>query len=196
MTPPPSPPPRRRNIERRSHEFLTETQIERMIQAIKKSSGRHKERDCLIILLMYRHGLRLSELCTLKWSQLNLEERLFHVQRAKRGKPSTHFLSPKEVRELERQRKRFAGYEHVFISERLSPLAPATVRKMVTLAGLEAGLGPAIHPHMLRHSTGYKLANDGTDTRTIQDYLGHRNIQHTVRYTEISPERFRNLFRD
>lgn len=194
MMPQNPPPPRQRNIERRTHEFLTEDQVERMIQAVKKSTGRHKERDALIILLMYRHGLRISELCGLKWSQLNLEERLFHVQRAKRGKPSTHPLSAKEVRALEQQRKRAAGFEHVFISERLAPLKPATVRKMIALAGLEAGLGPAIHPHMLRHGTGYKLANDSVDLLIIKDFMGHRNVNHTLIYTQLAPGRFKGLF--
>jgi integrase len=58
------------------------------------------------------------------------------------------------------------------------------------------GFDPGRHPHMLRHSCGYKLANDGVDTRTIQAYLGHKSIQHTVRYTELAPTRFRHLFRD
>jgi type 1 fimbriae regulatory protein FimB/type 1 fimbriae regulatory protein FimE len=190
------PPPRRRNLERRTHEFLTEDEVERLLAAVKKSTGRHKERDALMITLMYRHGLRVSELCSLKWTQFNLEERLFYVQRAKRGKPSTHPLSAKEVRALEQQRKRAAGFEHVFISERLAPLTPATVRKMIAVLGREAGLGPAVHPHMLRHATGYKLANDGRDLRTIQDFMGHRNINHTVRYTELAADRFKGLFKD
>ena len=59
-----------------------------------------------------------------------------------------------------------------------------------------AALSFPIHPHMLRHSAGYKLANDGHDTRSIQQYLGHRNITHTVRYNELSPERFKRLWRD
>lgn len=196
MIPKNTPPPRRRNIERRTHEFLTEDQVERMIQAVKKSTGRHKERDSLIILLMYQHGLRISELCALKWAQFNLEEGLFHVQRLKRGKPATHYLTKKAVRGLKQQYTRTNSYEHVFISERLAPLTPSTVRKMIALAGLEAGLGAAIHPHMLRHGTGYKLANDGRDLRTIQDFMGHRNVNHTVRYTELAPERFKGLFSD
>lgn len=196
MMPQNPPPPRRRNIERRTHEFLTEDQVERMIQAVKKSTGRHKERDSLMILLMYQHGLRVSELCGLKWGQFNLDEKMFHVQRLKRGKPATHYLTPKAARALKQQHTRTGSYEHVFISERLAPLTPATVRKMVALAGLEAGLGPAIHPHMLRHGTGYKLANDGRDLRTIQDFMGHRNVNHTVRYTELAPERFKGLFSD
>ena len=67
---------------------------------------------------------------------------------------------------------------------------------MLTRAGENAGIGFPVHPHMLRHSTGYKLANDGQDTRAIQHYMGHKNIQHTVRYTELSPERFKDFWKD
>jgi site-specific recombinase XerD len=84
----------------------------------------------------------------------------------------------------------------VFTSERGSPFTTAGWRKMVARLGVAAKLGIKAHPHMFRHACGFQLANQGTDTRTLQAYLGHRNIQHTVRYTELSPTRFKNLWRD
>jgi site-specific recombinase XerD len=80
--------------------------------------------------------------------------------------------------------------------ERGSPFTVAGFQKLIARAGEAAGFEFQIHPHMLRHSCGYKLANDGIDTRTLQAYLGHRSIQHTVRYTELSPDRFKRFWRD
>lgn len=191
--PRPLPPRKPHNAECRTREFLTPREVDQLLEAARKCC-RHKERDSTIILMMFTHGLRVSELVSLTWSQLDLEEGLFHVRRLKRGKPATHYLTSKELRALRQMRKQTGDFTHVFISERLAPVSAAGIRRMIRLVGLEAGLGPYIHPHMLRHATGYKLANDGRDTRTIQDYLGHRNINHTVRYTEIAPERFKGLF--
>jgi site-specific recombinase XerD len=84
----------------------------------------------------------------------------------------------------------------VFTSERGTPSSKRGFQAMLERAGEAAGFDMKIHPHMLRHACGFKLANDGIDTRTIQAYLGHKSIQHTVRYTELAPERFKSLFRD
>jgi site-specific recombinase XerD len=119
------------------------------------------------------------------------------VSRAKNGSPSVHPLSGVELRAPRRLKR---GQEppspFVFMSELGSPFTTAGWRKMVARLGLAAKLGFVTHPHMLRHACGFQLANQGTDTRTLQAYLGHRNIQHTVRYTELSPTRFKNLWRD
>jgi type 1 fimbriae regulatory protein FimB/type 1 fimbriae regulatory protein FimE len=104
------------------------------------------------------------------------------------------FLSLSAVRaELKRE---YPDSPYLFVTERGGPMTPATVRKLVTRAGSLAKLPFPIHPHMLRHSAGYKLASDGQDTRAIQQYLGHKNITHTVRYTQLSPERFKNFWKD
>jgi len=85
---------------------------------------------------------------------------------------------------------------YLFVSERKAPLTTDAVRKIVGRAGRLAALPFPVHPHMLRHATGYKLANDGQDTRAIQQYLGHRNIQHTTRYTELASDRFKDFWHD
>ena len=119
-----------------------------------------------------------------------------HVRRLKDGVPSVHPLHGPEIRALRRLKRESPGSPYVLVSERAGPLSDSAVRKVVTRAGCTAGLPFPVHPHMLRHATGYKLANDGHDTRAIQHYLGHRNIQHTVRYTQLSSIRFREFWKD
>ena len=116
-----------------------------------------------------------------------------HVHRRKRGTPSVHPLSGEEMRSLRRLPQRSPW---VFVSERGSPFTTAGFAKMVARAGEAAGFPFRVHPHMLRHACGYALANQGHNTRALQAYLGHRNIQNTVRYTELAPARFKNFWRD
>ena len=159
-------------------------------------TGRHRVRDSALILIAYQHGLRVSELIELRWEQVDLECALLHVNRKKRGTPATHPLSGKELELMSELRPLCLGSRFLFVTERGGPLTAATFRKIVARAGVGAGIELPIHPHMLRHATGYYLANKGVDTRTIQAYLGHRNIMHTVRYTQLAPDRFRSLWLD
>jgi type 1 fimbriae regulatory protein FimB/type 1 fimbriae regulatory protein FimE len=150
-----------------------------------------------MILLAYRHGLRVSELITLRWDQLDLDQGFFHVRRRKRGLPSAHPLAAGEIRALRRLKSRApTDTAYVFLSERKGPLTDASVRKMIAQAGERPALGFPVHPHQLRHSCGFKLANDKQDTRAIQLFLGHRNIQHTVKYTELAAGRFQDFWQD
>ncbi len=119
-----------------------------------------------------------------------------HVNRLKNGMASTHPLRGPELRALRRLPRDYPASPYVFTTERHGPLTDSAVRKIVARAGEAAKLGVPVHPHMLRHACGYKLANDGHDTRAIQHYLGHRNIQHTVRYTELAPDRFKGFWKD
>ena len=158
--------------------------------------NRHGHRDSTMVLLTYRHGLRAAEVVDLRWSQVDFDNARLHVRRVKNGVPSVHPLKGDEMRSLRRLKKETSNTEYLFVSERGSPFAMAGFAKMVERAGVEAGFEFGVHPHMLRHACGYKLANDGHDTRSLQHYLGHRNIQHTVRYSEMSPTRFKNFWRD
>jgi type 1 fimbriae regulatory protein FimB/type 1 fimbriae regulatory protein FimE len=148
-----------------------------------------------MILIAYRHGLRAAELVDLRWSQVDLDQARLHVQRVKRGTPSVHPLQGDELRALRRLKRESPASDFVFTSERGALFSTGGFAKMVERAGATAGLGFKCHPHMLRHACGYKLANDGHDTRALQHYLGHRNIQHTTRYTELSATRFTNFWR-
>ena len=182
----PSIPPRRTsNASRRSREYLTPAEVDQLLQASAKI-GRHGARDRTLILIAYRHGLRVSELVTMRWDQVDLKAGLVHVARLKNGLASTQPLRGPELRALRELRREYPDSPYLFVTERGGPMTPATVRKIIARAGELAALPFPIHPHMLRHSAGYKLANDGHDTRAIQQYLGHRNITHTVRYTGVT----------
>jgi site-specific recombinase XerD len=172
----------------RTREYLTEAEVERLMTAARKNRWGH--RDATMILVAYRHGLRSSELVDLRWDQV------LHVRRVKQGSASTHPILGDELRALRRlQREQEPKSSFVFTSERGSPFTTAGFARMVERAGAETRLGFKAHPHMLRHACGYALANRGHDTRALQAYLGHRNIQHTVRYTELSPTRFKDFWR-
>jgi type 1 fimbriae regulatory protein FimB/type 1 fimbriae regulatory protein FimE len=119
-----------------------------------------------------------------------------HVSRIKKGTPSVHPIRGPEIRALRRLKRDYPTTPYVFVTERKGPLTNSAVAKMIARAGENAGFEFPVHPHMLRHATGYKLANDGHDTRAIQQYLGHKNIQHTVRYTELASTRFRDFWKD
>ena len=188
-------PRRQKNAELRTREHLSEGEIERLMEAARKNREGH--RDALMILMTYRHGLRASELCDLQWSQIELAPGVIHVRRVKNGNPATHPLTGKELRALRKLQREAPTSAFVFVSMRGTPFTVSGFRRMLERAAAEAGMEALkIHPHMLRHAADYQLANQGTDTRTIQAYLGHRNISNTVRYTELSARRFKGLFRD
>ena len=152
-----------------------------------------------MILLAYRHGLRAAELVDLRWDQVNLQAANLHVRRLKNGVPSTHPLTGSELRALRRlQREAPRGATpFVFVSERGAPFTTSGFAKLLERVAETAKLTTLkVHPHMLRHACGFKLANDGVDTRSLQAYLGHRSIQHTVRYSELAPDRFKKFWKD
>ena len=188
-------PKRRRNGDLRTREYLTEAEVERLMKAA--TGNRHGHRDATMILVAYRHGLRVSELVDLRWDQVDFRTATLHVRRAKQGTPSTHPIIGDELRALRRlQREQEPKSPFVFTSERGAPFTTAGFARMLERTGSEAKFGFKPHPHMLRHACGYALANRGHDTRALQAYLGHKNIQHTVRYTELSPTRFKNFWRE
>jgi len=186
---------RRPNSVYRTREYLTETEIEKLLDATK--GNRYGHRDATMILVAFRHGLRAAELVGLRWDQVDFEGGVLHVARNKRGTPSTHPVTGRELRALRRlKREAKTQSPFVFVSERGSPFSVAGFQKLVARAGIAAGFEFQLHPHMLRHSCGFRLANDGVDTRSLQAYLGHKAIQHTVRYTELAPTRFKGWWRD
>ena len=159
-------PRQKPNAEYRSREHLTEREVGRLIEAMKGNRWGH--RDGTMVLIAFRHGLRASELVDLRWDQVDLEHALLHVRRVKQGSPSTHPLTGKELRALRRiQREQDTKSPFVFTSERGTPFTKRGFQAMVERAGEAAGFDMKIHPHMLRHACGFKLANDGVDTRTI-----------------------------
>ena len=176
---------------------LVAAEVEKLIEATKGS--RNAARDRCLLLLMFRHGLRVSEACGLQLSQVDIESRVLHVERLKKGLSTTHPLRPDEIRAIKIwlvERKRLKPEEDsFFVSERRTALNRKTAWVAIRDYGEKAGLAVPAHPHMLRHACGFALADQGADTRLIQDYLGHRNIQHTVVYTATNPARFEKLWR-
>jgi type 1 fimbriae regulatory protein FimB/type 1 fimbriae regulatory protein FimE len=187
------PPHRQPNRATRTREYLTPDEVYRLVAA---ATGRHGSRDQALLTIMYRHGLRVTEAVSLRWDQVDLKAGLLHVNRLKNGVSSTHPLRGPEIRRLRQLKRDWPESPCLFVSERGGPMTSSNVRKLVSRAGKAAGLPFPTHPHMLRHACGYKLANDGHDTRALQHYLGHRNIMHTVRYTEMVPGRFKDFWRD
>jgi integrase len=185
---------RQKNAAYRTREHLAEAEVERLIEAAKANRWGH--RDATMILVAFRHGFRASELTDLRWDQIDFSAANLHVRRVKKGSAATHPILGDEMRALRRlQREQDPKSPFVFTSERGTPFTRAGFSRLVERAGESAGLGFPAHPHMLRHATGFYLANAGHDTRAIQAYLGHRNITHTVRYTELAPTRFKDFFR-
>ena len=186
-------PKRPPNSKLRTREYLTAAEVDRLMNAARKNRWGH--RDATMILVAYRHGLRASELVDLHWDQVDLASGTLHVRRLKQGVPSTHPIPGDELRALRKLKNGQAKSTFVFTSERSAPFTAAGFAKMIERAGIEAKFAFKAHPHMLRHACGYTLANKGVDTRSLQAYLGHKNIQHTVRYSELSPTRFKDFWR-
>jgi type 1 fimbriae regulatory protein FimB len=159
----------------------------------------NEARDRCLLLLMFRHGLRVSEACGIKLDQVDTESRVLHVFRLKGGLSTTQPLCGDELRAIhswlkERSRLNPAG-KTFFVSGQRMPLHRSTVNLALRKYSTTASLPLLAHPHMLRHACGFALADQGADTRLIQDYLGHRSIQHTVRYTASNPARSVKLWR-
>jgi type 1 fimbriae regulatory protein FimB/type 1 fimbriae regulatory protein FimE len=175
-------------------EHLTEDEIGKVLAALK--ANRHGHRDWLIGLLIYRHGLRVSEACDLRWDDISLTKRTIQVRRLKGSDNSTHYLERDEIAGLKRlQREQELKSAYVFVNERGQPFGRMGIGRMIERAGEAAELPFPVHAHMLRHSTGYALAGKGMDTRRLQHFLGHASITNTVRYTAMSPEPFKDIWR-
>lgn len=170
--------------------YLTPADVSALCKSAEKR-GRYGRRDALMIYMAARHGLRRTELVNLRWHQIDIKGATLQVERLKRGSPAVHPLDTHELRQLGKIRKeQGAGWEFVFISERGAPMTGDGFDKMLRRAAAAIGMD-GVHAHLLRHAAGYRLVNEGRDTRSIQGYLGHRAIRHTVAYTELDKNRFR-----
>jgi len=154
----PAASPRRRNSDLRPREYLTPAEVETLIATARKR-GRYGHRDATMILTAYRHGLRVGELVALRWDQVDFAQGLLHVARLKNGVPSVHPIGGEELRALRRLGREQPAGRHVFQTERDAPMMPAGFRKTLARIGEASELGFPVHPHMLRHACGFKLAN-------------------------------------
>ena len=173
-------------------DYLRPEEVNAVIAAAGKV-GRNGIRDQVLLRLIYRHGLRAGEARHVRWTDFDLDtSRTFHVRRLKGSADSVHTLDRDELAGLRKMRDG-ADSPFVFTSERGGPISPDMIARVVQRGGETAGIGFHVHPHMLRHSAGHMLANEGTDTRLIQAHLGHKNIQHTVRYTALAANRLASV---
>jgi site-specific recombinase XerD len=188
---------RQGNAVYRVREHLTEPEVDKLLVALKRN--RYGHRDWLIVLLIYRHGLRVSEACDLRWDDIDLSKCTIIVRRLKGSTDSSHYLERDEHKALgdlwRANAKKGIKSDYVFVNERGQPFGRMGIGRMIERAGQAAGLPFPVHVHMLRHSTGYALAARGMDTRRLQHYLGHASITNTVRYTAMSPEPFKDIWR-
>jgi type 1 fimbriae regulatory protein FimB len=177
----------------RTKDYLTETELAALLEAAK--AGRHGARNHLLVLMMYRHGLRVSEAIDLRRDEIDLDRSRLWVRRLKNGLSVEQPIPGDELRAIRRYlTMRADSLPWVFLSERGHPLTRQAVNDLLAVAAEAAGLAP-VHPHMLRHSCGFHLANRGFDLRLIQDYLGHRDPKHTAHYTRVAGVRFESLWR-
>ena len=187
------PPKRGKNADLRTREHLTVGEVEALLEAAR--GNRYGHRDATMILLAFRHGLRASEVCHLRWDQVDFPGAVLHVRRVKNGTPSTHPIQGDELRALRRLLRESPPSPFIFVSERGSPFTTAGFARMIERAAAAARLELKAHPQMLRHACGYALANKGHDTRAIQRWLGHRSITSTAVYTALAPNRFKDFWR-
>lgn len=182
---------RGKNIEYRSREYLTADEMQQLMTAAG-NRGRHRLRDRTLLLLMYRHGLRASETASLRWDAVLMDDGLIDITRVKGSKSGVHPLKLDELEALA-ELKMLASGQYLFPSERSPHITPYGIASLLKRCGELAGLPFKVHPHMLRHACGYYLANKGFDTRLIQEWLGHRDIKNTERYTALNVERFKEI---
>jgi site-specific recombinase XerD len=182
-------------IAYRAREHLTENEVVRLVKAARRN--RQGARDAALIFVMYRHGLRVSEACALDWSAVDFTAHEVYVRRVKHGKPAKHPIRGDELRALRRLHRDAGAPAHgsVFVTERGAVFTRDGVAELIARAGAAAGLGFRVHPHMLRHACGFALAKAGHDTRRLQDYLGHKSINSTVRYTELDSSKFDDFWK-
>ena len=178
------------NKEMRPREYLTKPEIARLIKAAK--NNRHGLRDSTMILVGYTHGLRVSELISLQWSDISFEDATLHIRRAKGGVTGSHPLRGDEKRAL-RALQRQAKGTWVFETERGGPFTTAGFASLIERASEQAKIGFKVHPHMLRHSAGYAAINADVGVRDLQDFLGHKSINSTTRYAALASGRFRSI---
>ncbi len=188
------PPKKPKNEEQRTREFLSLKEIEAIRKQARKNPL-HGLRNDTLILMMFKHALRVSEAIDLQWEQVDFTQGKLYVNRLKNGRSTTHPIQGDATRALRQLQRYYPQTPYLFCTAQKDPLSARSVHRIVADAGKDAGLPFSIHPHMLRHSTGFYLANKGIDTRTIQQYMGHARIDNTVIYTQLDANRFNQLWR-
>jgi type 1 fimbriae regulatory protein FimB/type 1 fimbriae regulatory protein FimE len=192
-----TPPKRKSNKHYRSREYLTPSEVRSLLNATLSRPSRYGERDFLLMLMMFRHGLRVGEAVGekygLRWDAVMWGEGQIFITREKGSDSGVHPLREDELVHLKKLREQFPESKYIFVSERGEVMKTDAVRKLLGRLAAQAGLDIKVHCHMMRHACGYYLVNQGYNTREIQDFLGHRDIKHTEKYTKLNARRFLNF---
>jgi integrase len=175
--------------------YLLPKEFDRLLVAAK-DSGRHAHRNYTLILLCYRHGLRLGELMNLRWRMVDLKSKVLRVSRRRGGINSVHPLRTIELQALRTLKKDYPKSSYLFTKDRGALLSERSVSRIVSEAAVEAGIKIPVNPSTLRRGCSYALANSDHNILAIQNYLGHKNIQQTLRYMQLSSKPFKNFWRD
>ena len=183
------------NAHEKPKDFLTINEIRILADAVIKT--RSPLRNRLIIMMMFMHGLRVSELINITINDIDFDNARLWVNRLKGGLSTEHPIDRKLFKNILRYRNyhriTFPANPIFFQNESGQPLTRQGVSYLIKTVSAIASI-PNVHPHTLRHSCGFYLANKGYDLRLIQDYLGHRDPKHTAIYTRTAAKRFENLF--
>lgn len=186
-----------KQIDRKAPKFLTERQVEELIQiAFKGGQKWNRKRNALMLMMLFRHGLRRGELIDLRWSQINIKDAQITICRLKNGKMSIHPIPEREIRMINEHQKTATSNVFVFSTLDGTPFSPDGIRKVIYSIAEKSKIPFRVHPHMFRHACGFYLANNGVDTRAIQAYMGHVDIKKTVIYTEMAPNRFNDFWKE
>ena len=178
-------------------DYLRADELEKLLAAARKT--RNPERDYAICLVAFRHALRVSELCALRLSDVNLEAGEIYIRRCKGSISGAHPVFNGETQALKSwlavraQMNVSEEVDTLFVSEQRKALNRCSIWHLIKGLAQEAGL-EGIHPHCLRHTTGYHLTNQGRDLRLIQSFMGHASISSTIRYTQVNTTRYAKLF--
>jgi type 1 fimbriae regulatory protein FimE len=186
---------RKRRATRRSRDHLSPEEIEQLLEAAAET-GRHAHRNYTLILLCYRHGLRINELREMRWRVVDFKRRQLRVNRVNNGISSVHPLHATDLKALRKLKRDYPGTPYLFVTDRNEQLSKRTVSRVVAAAGRAAGFRFHVSPRMVRHACGYALANAGHNVVALQHYLGYRNIRHMLRYLELPDRPFKDFGKD
>jgi type 1 fimbriae regulatory protein FimB/type 1 fimbriae regulatory protein FimE len=187
-------PPASKKAARRRRDYLLPEEVDRLMEAALQT-GRHGHRNYTLILICFRHGLRLGELTALEWKAVDFQRKLLKVTRLSNGVNSTQPLATIELRALRKLKKEYPRSRYVFVSTKGRKLSTRSVSRIVSEAGEIARLRFHVSLRMLRHGCGHALASAGHNMVALQHYMGHRNIRHTLRYFELPPNPFKNFWK-
>ena len=187
--------PKRRNVSRRSRDYVRPEEVRRLLKAAL-TDGRHAHRNYTLILLCYRHALRVSELSELRWRMIDFNRKVIRVKRILNGIDSVQPLRREELTALRKLKRDYPGHSYLFINRFSKQMSEKSINRVVGNSGRKAKLRIRVTPSMLRRACGYALAKAGHSMVAVQHYLGHRNIRHTLRYFALPDRPFKDFWKD